>query len=681
LTNLAKSYGISLKEAEKGIISHQEAVDLWFCLLDLPNGVKGRVYELEKAGYLSREILTEVITTDIWSREEVTWIFQNAPRPEALILGTDLPEQRPFYAESLNWGRAAFLACRFQQAIMAELTGGLSVEEIEKTEVKCTLEPVESFWVLKCNQKFPLPLSWMLDKLERTPEVEPGKAVLFSCRPILPTYFKSDKDWIKREIKLLRRHKTKTKFRCLLFSYEFISPDYKGDIDEVKKLVKKAARKGVTILFAPSRMGLYLDDEIQRRMLRARRLKQFPSRKAGLKLRIIETPREWWNGTDASLICRRIQNASQAAEVFAEQIVRGRDVNQYRMEFSLMCDVIETEALKSHNIIADVEGQDSENLLEALQSQDSRCHGVTFPYIRPDKMPSFRERLKSRRLRSILRKVKGGLVVTTKPWEHFQIPITMAPVRIGQTFKIPASIIKKVDTEIVRRNRERLYVNRWQTIERAHEQLRQAFRDGVPFSMASFEGRIRSAVFIEMIKDYIYSSGEAKSTELFIAYSDGSASQAFPLFSLPEIKRPLGRLFHYPVGLVSLRHMEVDQLTERALVRNREIQLCETGAEQEILAFRRTSECIDEFVRFLRREIEESQLSLSLNTLLTRRAELRNEKWDGLEMPIYHATGLEPAGIGAYRAVLEMLKKYRGQLIVIPQIYFKGIFRPAEEWY
>ena len=679
IVDLAGEYGISFNELDKGIISHQEGVNLSFSLLDLPIKIQNKIYELEEAGYLSREIIVEIITTSIWNREEVIWIFQNASRPEALLLGTDLPEERPFYVESLNWGRAVLLARRFQQAIMADLTENLSLEEIEKREERCTIEPAEKVWILKCNKKFQLPQSWMIDKFRKPIKVEAEEPVILLCRPLLPSCFEYDNRWIKQEIEFLKNLNTEAKVRCLLLSYEFISPGYNENLDEIRRITENASSKGITILFAPTRMGLYLDEEIRRRMRRARRLKHFPSRKGPLKLQIFKIPSEWWDTHDNSLIPRRIQNASHSARVFAEQIVKGRDVNQYRMEFSLMCEVIEREAIKAHHIITEVEGEDSKVLIEALQQRDETYQGVIFPYVGPDEMPQFLsnfQNLQSEKLRSIFEKVNGGIVITIKPLENINIPIVKKLRVIDQPFQLPQGVEEKIDAEIARRKREKQYVNRWEEIDRAHRQLRESLRNGVPLSMAS----LRSAVFIEMIKDYIYSIQGVEPRKLRIAYGDGSEGEAFPLFSLSKVARPT-ELFRYPVGLVSLRHMKVDRSTERALVRNREIQLCESGSEQEILAFRRTCECIDEFIRFLNQQIEEEELSPGFRSLLMRKPELQERKWNGLEMHIFHATRLEPAGIGVYRAVFEMLKKYREQLIVVPKILYKENYKAAEEWY
>ncbi|MBU4204821.1 hypothetical protein KKH26_01395, partial [Patescibacteria group bacterium] len=46
--------------------------------------------------------------------------------------------------------------------------------------------------------------------------------------------------------------------------------------------------------------------------------------------------------------------------------------------------------------------------------------------------------------------------------------------------------------------------------------------------------------------------------------------------------------------------------------------------------------------------------------------------WDsraGLRLHLFQSTGLEPAVVGTYRAVVELLQKHRGKLVVVPRIY------------
>ena len=141
--------------------------------------------------------------------------------------------------------------------------------------------------------------------------------------------------------------------------------------------------------------------------------------------------------------------------------------------------------------------------------------------------------------------------------------------------------------------------------------------------------------------------------------------------------------FEYNVGLVSLRHQESDKYLDRSLVRNRDIQNKSNGADQEELAFRKTHDCIDELLRYIKGELaEKDDLSPSLRVLLGCKPELGQHRWQGLNLHIFHTTGLESAGIGAYRAMIEILKKYQGEIVVTPRILVSNVsFKEGEKWF
>lgn len=667
-----EKYGIEFKEAEKGRISRAEGVSLWFAALDIPREVVEKIKELVDAGYVNREIVAELVAREIWTKEEVVWIFLNAPRPEALLFGTDLPEQRLYYSESLGWGRAALLATRFKDAIMAELTEGASIEEIEKKNVTIYLEPEKDFWLLRCSREFNIPKSWMMYKFEV--DVKTNEPVLLLSRPRMCGNLEQNNLWIEEQIRLLKNSKAEVKIRCLLLNSEFIDSltqniifgveKAKAALNNIYHLAEEAAKEGIYLLFTPTRTYIFLDEEIQNRMRRARRMVRFPSRGGPLKLQVITVPNEYWDVSDKNATRRTFQIASESAQAFAEQIAKKSDLNRYRIEFSDECEVIEREALcGGFPTIVDIEGKDSEDLIESLKRESKDGSYITFPFVSSSGMPRLLEKIEgkgNRRLVSQLSKISGGIVILVKPYEPLPAPIPKRPITIGKPFIMTEEMKQKIDSRVMNK---RCVNGRWE-IMRTHELLRKSIESGVPLSLAS----IRSHTLVEVMRDYIYGNVKNGEANLRMAYGDGAEGRPFPLFSLNEIERPSGNLFKYPVGFVSLRHMDADRFTERSLVRNIAIQHKEDSTDQEDLAFRKTYECIEEFLRFLNKEIHEEDSSLSLKSLLTRNAILKERDFNVLWVHIFHTTALEPAAVGVYRAVLEMIKKYRGQLIVVPRI-------------
>ena len=713
---LAEKHGVKL-DRESGRISHKQGVEIYFGLVDLPREVTEKIIELEEAGYLKREVIAQAILSGIWSKEEVIWLLLNAPRPEGVLLGTDLQENRLFFSESFNYGRSALLATRFQQAVMADITGGVSIEDIEKVKAKCILEPKEKFWILRCNQDFRIPPSWTIDKSEIS--VRKGELILLLSRPRFSADPEYDKNWIRDQVDLLLDSDIEADVRCLLLSNEMVNTlilniiyrfqDPKRILAEIREIVDEASEKGVKILFAPTRMYLLLDEEIEKRIKRVRNFQQFPSRKGPLKLWVIEVPEKEWDKPSG------LRNASKDAKTFARLIVKKVDVNRYRKDFAFNCEVVEREAFQKFKVIAKFEGENSEDLINALTRKDKDYKGVIFSYVRPEDMEDFLESIENRKLLSILRQIQGGIVVINPPWESIPAPIFKVP-KIGEPFEIPEELKTKIDAEIEDKEKARKYLGVPEEIRKTHQRLREALRNGTPLSMPS----VRSHVFVQSVRDYIYYITETETRErkgliftrteeyekkipdkpigLRIAYGDGTEEKPFPLFSLKEIERPEGNFYYFPVSLVSLRHMEVDYFTKMSLIRNVEIQRKENSANQEEFAFRKVYSKIDQLLRILGKEIEEEDLDPAFKALLLEDPEIEEKQWDGLQLDIYLSTGLRPAAVGAFRAVIELLKKYRGQLIVTPRIIdrkqreaiikkegVKGVkenyYRKAEEWY
>ncbi len=139
------------------------------------------------------------------------------------------------------------------------------------------------------------------------------------------------------------------------------------------------------------------------------------------------------------------------------------------------------------------------------------------------------------------------------------------------------------------------------------------------------------------------------------AFEDGSISDFFPLYSMVEIK-PKEKLPSLKVALISNRHHELDTLVEICIIRNSEISRLEeaTIAEQEKLSFDIAGKFFHEVI----------------------------EKTGGVHIELYH-TGLEPAVIGTYRALLNILlvKGNRGKIIVTPKVKARDKFDDLKQWY
>lgn len=140
------------------------------------------------------------------------------------------------------------------------------------------------------------------------------------------------------------------------------------------------------------------------------------------------------------------------------------------------------------------------------------------------------------------------------------------------------------------------------------------------------------------------------------AFSDGSISDLFPLYSMIEVK-PKDKLTLISSALISNRHFELDNVVEICILRNSEISRRQeaTIADQERLSFEIAQKLFNEIL----------------------------EKTDGAHIELYH-TGLEPAVIGTYRAFLSTILKKgnRGKLIITPKVLKRhNEYLDLKQWY
>jgi len=669
IVDLVNRYGVTFEEEQirKGRINHDIGTDIFIRLFEFPPEVLTRIGELAEAGCLTREALCFILAAGIWSREEVIWFFENTPRPEAIILGTDLPEDRLLYSDSLNYGRSALLVSRLRDKVFLDVSGGRSAEE--HTEAKCFVEPKQEFWVLRSNKNFYLP--WLADKTLKI-EVPAGKPVLLLSRPLLPGQPEYNKRWLEQNLRIL--NKIKAEFRCLLLSFEFSDLEHGMRFSEgMKRFSVKAAQLGIYILFSPYRSEL-LSAEVESRMSRARKIRQFSPRSSPPNLQVIEVPKERWLQND---LLYSVGDAKTAAT----WITQRTDLHLGRMRFSINCQCIERIALQDNKSrkVAEFKNELSENLLVALKSE----HGITFPFVLPEDMPLFLKKVKTA-VRVALKEVKGGLVVVASPYEKSNIRLVVKPI----TGRRDESSARR-DFRFPEIRLEKYKISRPEEIERAHKQIREAitngaFHQGKWYSHPLAVSYFRHEILPEVLRDYIYYHKDSLSlwqrlVSLFkgkrphlpimlrVVYSDGTEGQPFPLFCLPKKTIKADNFYRLPVGLISMRHATLDLIAEGYLIQNIMLERRETSAEQEDYAFRRAWYFLTNTVDLLQhKRVQEITKDIRFKDLW-QRLSFKDRKYQGCELHIYQ-TGLEPAVLGTYRAVVEFLRKRRRELVVVPRL-------------
>lgn len=169
----------------------------------------------------------------------------------------------------------------------------------------------------------------------------------------------------------------------------------------------------------------------------------------------------------------------------------------------------------------------------------------------------------------------------------------------------------------------------------------QGIRLGQPVPVSSAAHDVLAQTFRELQHPSI------PHTYVRLVYTDSSEGAPFPIgraLSLPTVQSRTARL-----GLMSIRHMEIDAETSGYWFRNRLVSTSDrTHAETEGFCYAESLKRLDE-----------------IESLGVTRLEMVH-------------TGFEPASIGFYRAVLEHTSQR--PLTVAPYFYGHGGYSPGTEW-
>lgn len=249
LIKLFEENNIHCSRQDEGVITHDESVILYASILGISAKLRDKIrnYEIEKR--LSLQGLCYIISSGIWTIEEASWILFNCPRPEGVLFGKDLPEDRMRYAESLGYGRAAIALTKFRN----KLENNISENEGDSfTEMDGRL--------LKIVPKQPSEIDWAASS--KPIQILPDEELAVLPRP--SKAMPNEEELLKEDISIINLFTKGEMKKFLLYSSDF--SETKGNIDTAK--ISKD-EKGIEILLLPY-SSRELDEEVGTRMSRAR---------------------------------------------------------------------------------------------------------------------------------------------------------------------------------------------------------------------------------------------------------------------------------------------------------------------------------------------------------------------------------------------------------------------------
>jgi len=414
-----------------------------------------------------------------------------------------------------------------------------------------------------------------------------------------------------------------------------------------------------------------------------------------MKMILIPTSKKVWDSKDMEIVRRQ-------AIVSARRISKGIDIRLERVRFTNACNRIQDLALlySTDNIL---QVENSKGFFKKPPAQDD----FQLPFIEPNDIKNI---LSHEAMQGFHPKLKpsDGIVLFVEAFTGNQNAFKReeeAPKKTPPQHEPDYSNCEFDETKLSDENK------------RFHKQIRNSIATGVPLGWININGSgksglVRHEAIVSAIREYLYVNEHPTKKELIwvtksvpdkeaterrnskwfyrilpllipkesvmkdikiqepritqlpiipnyvrFAYEDGSLGTEIPLFGLLKIDEPM-RLPIIKASLISGRHFELDAEVDICLIRNAEISRREeaTIAEQEQLSFDIASKFLTDYF----------------------------EKNDKLELHLYH-TGLEPAVIGTYRAILNSLinSEIRGKFKVIPKMFrgYKNGFENLKSWH
>ena len=251
-------------------------------------------------------------------------------------------------------------------------------------------------------------------------------------------------------------------------------------------------------------------------------------------------------------------------------------------------------------------------------------------------------------------KYQCGVVEIQNPF-NYQKQVTKPPIKLEKIDK-PELQIQTQDDEGAFDNEGR---NAYEILRDQINLAIQNAKEGKPCAV-NFSNQPHN-IITEVLNEFAYSdSGKIKKPiYIQVIYTDGSQAENLPLQCLPNHDdNDLAMLAKAPplkAALLSMRHLELDDKVDISWFRNREVSKARAFAETDQFCYAETKK------------------------------QLVGTRKDGIFILHLYQTGLQPAVIGFYRALIEELlyrAKLPPSLEVIPFYYHgKSGYQPGKIWY
>lgn len=247
-----------------------------------------------------------------------------------------------------------------------------------------------------------------------------------------------------------------------------------------------------------------------------------------------------------------------------------------------------------------------------------------------------------------------GVVEIQNPF-NYQEQTTKSPIILEKIERPKLQIQTQDDDEEIFDNEGR---NAYEILADQVYNAIQNAKEGKPCAV-NFSNQPHN-IITEVLNEFAYSdSGKLqKPTYIRVIYTDGSQAEDLPLRCLPnhgdEELAKLTKALPLKAALLSMRHLEMDDKVDISWFRNREVSKARAFSETDQFCYAETKK------------------------------QYAGTRKDSVFVLHLYQTGLQPAIIGFYRALIEELI-YRAELppslVVIPFYHSKSGYKQGKVWY
>lgn len=668
LFDLASDYDVILSHVDEGVITPKEARMLYLALTEFSEEAERRIMELAVAYKVTPERICYMVHHLTYTKEEMESILLGSEFPEHVLLGKITPEEPLLYVDVVLRARAAVLGGSLDRKLRQK-------EIVREDGTVVDLEGVRRQMEIGFDPRF---FAKVYDLQEETPLPWTGQETLLPSgdRLVVMVRERDSTDfeyWFKDDLAaaghLLQAFEGngQTHFGWLVPRNVLELPE-----EKLQTYRERIESLGVHLMVCPESVHV-LDTDVRDRLRESETMRHDvgsfqPEETAETKL-----PRLDFNATSmvavslpSDLKIGRLQLSKLVEQAVYDEreLLTGVNKHNVRARYHLVCDRMQFLAYQALSQKHYVSVGSPVGPLAVVSSfaQTShewiRLNRLAPIFLTPDQLDRLIVFLRGynerhglgledilSRLEAHAAKREVAVIVQNKHVRQSEEDIpsssreeeSLAQAFAGQF--VPDWVNDFDDVNI----REVIIKQLW----RAANSARRGQSNVVNLGILPHEG------ITEALNHMVYKQPDDFEGPVYvnIVYTDGTQAEPFPLFAL---KRPPAeaveafqkKALQQTIGMVSMRHPDMDRLINQYWFRNIEISQPElTQAEQDALCY----------------EITRKKLQAIID----------------LNRPIriwLLQTGLQPAVVGFYRAVVEFLREHRERepmLEVIPAYYRK----------